>query len=195
MPELLPPVVDPDRFAATPQPHLSGVDGLTLRPWAEADAPIVYRAFQDAAISRWHVRTAESVGQVRRWIERWRTAWSAGNGQWAVTVDDEVAGRIGLRRSDLGEGHTELAYWTLPAWRGHEIAPRAAHILTRWAFEDIGFDRIQLTHSVHNAPSCRVAAKCGFVLEGTLRGAGRHRDGYHDMHLHARLRTDRPGLR
>ncbi|WP_316574907.1 GNAT family N-acetyltransferase [Nocardia canadensis] len=195
MPELLPPVVDADRFTATPQPTLPGIDGLILRPWTAADAPVVYRAFQDPAISRWHVRSAESVGQVREWIERWRGTWSTGNGQWAVTVDGEVAGRIGLRRTDLGEGHTELAYWTLPARRGRAVAPRAARVLTRWAFHDIGFDRIQLTHSVHNAPSCRVAAKCGFVLEGTLRGAGRHRDGCHDMHLHARLRTDRPGGR
>ncbi|MFI7524004.1 GNAT family N-acetyltransferase [Nocardia salmonicida] len=78
----------------------------------------------------------------------------------------------------------------MPAWRGHGLASRAAHLLTRWAFDDIGFHRIELTHSVHNTPSCRVAAKCGFTLEGTLRDAGRHRDGRHDVHLHARLRTD-----
>ncbi|MFC8381206.1 GNAT family N-acetyltransferase [Nocardia sp. NPDC057272] len=102
----------------------------------------------------------------------------------------EVAGRIGFRQSDLTEVVTELAYWTLPARRGHSIAPGAANMLTRWAFHDVGFDRIELTHSVHNLPSCRVAAKCGFPFEGTLRGAGRHSDGRHDMHLYARLRTD-----
>ncbi|MGW6619709.1 GNAT family N-acetyltransferase [Nocardia sp. NPDC055002] len=137
-----------------------------------------------------NVRTAESIEQVRQWIRQWRSAWSSGNGQWAVTSNGEVAGRIGFRQSDLTEGVTELAYWTLPARRGHSIAPRAANMLTRWAFHDVGFDRIELTHSVHNLPSCRVAAKCGFLFEGTLRGAGRHSDGRHDMHLHARLRTD-----
>jgi len=189
MPELMSPVIAPDRFAAA-QPILTGADGLVLRPWSEADAPAVYEAFQDPAIRRWHVRTAESVEQVRQWIPRWRSAWSIGEGQWAVTTSGELAGRIGLRHTDLAEGVTELAYWTMPAWRGCAVTPRAAHILTRWAFDDIGFDRIELTHSVHNEPSCRVAAKCGYLLEGTLRGAGRHSDGRHDMHLHARLRTD-----
>ncbi|MBC7305212.1 MAG: GNAT family N-acetyltransferase [Nocardia sp.] len=190
MPELMPTVVDPDRFATTRQPTLTAADDLTLRPWTTADAPAVYEAFQDPAIRRWHVRTAESVEQVQQWIQAWQTAWSAGNGQWTVISGGEIAGRIGLRRSDLTEGVTELAYWTTPASRGQGIAPRAARILTRWAFDDIGFDRIELAHSVHNPQSCRVAEKCGYALEGTLRGAGRHADGRHDMHLHARLRID-----
>ncbi|MFD3430269.1 GNAT family N-acetyltransferase [Nocardia fluminea] len=189
MPELMSAVVDSATFA-TNQPTLAADDGLTLRPWIDADAPSIYEAFQDPAIRHWHVRTAESIEQVHRWIVRWRSAWSSGNGQWAVTSDGKVAGRIGLRQSDLTEGVTALAYWPLPAWRGHSIAPRAANMVTRWAFHDVGFDRIELTHSVHNLPSCRVAAKCGFPFEGTLRGAGRHSDGRHDMHLHARLRTD-----
>ncbi|MEV6360569.1 GNAT family N-acetyltransferase [Nocardia asteroides] len=189
MPELMSTVVDPDTFAAD-QPTLTTPDGLTLRPWNDDDAPAVFKAFQDPAIRQWHVRTAESIDEVRQWILSWRSAWSTGNGQWTVTNDGEVTGRIGLRQSDLSEGVTELAYWTLPAWRGHAIAPRAANTLIRWAFDDIGFDRIELTHSVRNPASCRVAAKCRFPLEGTLRGAGRHHDGRHDMHLHARLRTD-----
>jgi RimJ/RimL family protein N-acetyltransferase len=189
MPELMSTVVHPDIFTAD-QPALGGGGGLALRPWTDADAPTVFAAFQDPAIRRWHVRTAESVDHVRQWILAWRSAWSVGNGQWAVTSDGEVTGRIGLRRSDLAEGVTELAYWTLPAWRGQSLAPRAVHTLIRWTFDEIGFDRIELTHSVRNSASCRVAAKCGFPLEGTLRSAGRHHDGRHDMHLHARLRTD-----
>ncbi|TCJ96968.1 GNAT family N-acetyltransferase [Nocardia alba] len=189
MPELMSAVIHSDAFA-TDQPTLTAHDDLALRPWTDADAATVYAAFQDPDIRHWHVRTAESVEQVRQWIVRWRSAWACGNGQWAVTSNGEIAGRIGLRQSDLTEGVTELAYWTLPARRGHSIAPRAANIVTRWAFHDIGFDRIELTHSVHNAPSCRVAEKSGFRFEGTLRQAGRHSDGRHDMHLHARLRTD-----
>lgn len=188
MPELMPGVVDPAQFTAA-QPVLTD-GGLELRPWSDADAPAVFEAFQDTEIRRWHVRTADSIEQVRQWIPRWRSAWSTGNGQWAVTLDTQMAGRIGLRRSDLAEGVTELAYWTMPARRGQAVAPRAARLLTRWAFDEIGFERIELTHSVFNEPSCRVAAKCGFPLEGTLRGAGRHHDGRHDIHMHARLRTD-----
>src|SRR5690606_17307581 len=138
----------PATFTA-PQPILADTD-FQLRPWADADAPAVFEAFQDNAIRRWHVRTAESVDQVRQWLPRWRSAWSTGHGQWAVTCGGELAGRIGLRHTDLAEGVTELAYWTMPAWRGRAVAPRAAHLLIHWAFHDVGFDRLELTHSVLN---------------------------------------------
>ncbi|MBT2467364.1 GNAT family N-acetyltransferase [Streptomyces sp. ISL-66] len=50
--------------------------------------------------------------------------------------------------------------------------------------------RIARYHSAANPASCRVATKAGYPLEGTMRGALLHVDGWHDEHLHARLRTD-----
>ena len=44
----------------------------------------------------------------------------------------------------------------------------------------------------HSQPVLRVAAKAGFTAEGTLRSALLHADGWHDMHLHARVLGD-PG--
>jgi [ribosomal protein S5]-alanine N-acetyltransferase len=40
---------------------------------------------------------------------------------------------------------------------------------------------------VANQASCRVGAKAGYELEGIMRGALLHADGWHDMHLHARV--------
>ena len=54
-----------------------------------------------------------------------------------------------------------------------------------WA--GLGLHRLELRHSVGNVSSCRVATKTGFALEGTLRRQLMHADGWHDMHLHARL--------
>jgi RimJ/RimL family protein N-acetyltransferase len=55
----------------------------------------------------------------------------------------------------------------------------------------LGLHRLELLHSVHNHASCHVAANAGFAIEGTLKGALEHPDGWHDMHLHARL-TSKP---
>ena len=63
--------------------------------------------------------------------------------------------------------------------------------VTQWSFAQRGLVRIQLEHAVPNIGSCRVAARAGFVLEGTLRSASRDGLGArHDDHVHGRLATD-----
>jgi [ribosomal protein S5]-alanine N-acetyltransferase len=92
------------------------------------------------------------------------------------------------RYGPLGQG--EVAYWIMPIRRGQNMASRAVEALTKWAFDEVGFHRLELTHSVSNPPSCRVAIKSGFGLEGVKRGAGLHLDGWHDLHLHARVNSN-----
>jgi RimJ/RimL family protein N-acetyltransferase len=41
--------------------------------------------------------------------------------------------------------------------------------VTEWAFaQPPGFERLELVHQVDNVASCRVAEKCGYVLDRTL---------------------------
>lgn len=81
-------------------------------------------------------------------------------------------------------------YWVLPAARGHGVAAHASNQLAYWALNDLGLHRLELRHCTANAGSCRVADKTRFRLEGTLRSALLHPDGWHDMHQHARVRDD-----
>ena len=98
----------------------------------------------------------------------------------------------GQQRRVIGEYLAE-GFWRsthLQSVRRAGVASRAVDALTQWAFDDVGFHRLELTHSVHNLPSCRVAIKTGFDFEGVKRRAGLHLDGWHDMHLHARINDD-----
>lgn len=195
MPYLIGPVLAPGTLAGAPQPTLLSGDGLLLRPWRAADAPAVFAAFQDPAQQRWHARTADSVDEVRDWFGTWAEGWSEETAaQWAVTGEEsgELLGRVALREIRLDEGTAEVAYWTVAAARGRGVAVRATTTLTRWAFDDVGFHRLELAHAVENDASCRVAHKAGFAPEGTKRSAVLHGDGWHDMHLHARVSGD-PG--
>jgi ribosomal-protein-alanine N-acetyltransferase len=62
--------------------------------------------------------------------------------------------------------------------------------LSAWAFDVIGFNRLGIQHSTSNSASCRVAERAGFRAQGTLRQAIKHAGGWHDWHVHGRLRTD-----
>ncbi|GHC78652.1 GNAT family N-acetyltransferase [Streptomyces flavofungini] len=193
MPYKIPNVVEHGTFAGQEQPTLPADGGLRLRPWALTDAPAVYEAFQDPALQRWHARVADSEDEAREWIGGWIADWTEERtATWAVvdTATDEVAGRVALREVTFADGQAELAYWTLPRARGRGVAPRAVTALSAWALDVVGLHRLELTHATANEASCRVALKTGFAVEGTMRSAVLHEDGWHDMHLHARIRGD-----
>lgn len=187
MPDLIEPVLAPGRMRAAPQPTLRA-QGLTLRPWEAGDAHAVHEAYQDPAIRRWHVRSlvdlAEAEELIRSWAGRWQQEAGA---DWAIIDGGLVVGRVGLKRLYPWDGLAELAYWVSPSARGRRTATRAVSAVSRWALDVFGFHRLELIHSTANHASCRVADRAGFALEGTMRGRSQHADGWHDMHLHARL--------
>lgn len=192
MPTLTPVAVPAGTLARTVQPTISADGGLVLRPWTAADAGALVGLYADPAIEYWHsftIGTADEAGEV---IGRWREGWLAeSSAHWAVTTSGgAVVGRVGLLSMSLRWGTGECLYSTAPAVRGQGVAVRAVKALSQWSF-GIGLHRIELRHSLKNPASCRVAAKAGFAAEGTARGAERHADGWHDMHLHARIAADR----
>jgi ribosomal-protein-alanine N-acetyltransferase len=193
MPELVAPAVPAGRIRERDQPVLRAAGELMLRPWRPADAEQAIQAYADPAIQRWHLHTLATIEEAQAWIARWQQRWQAEtDGCWAVTDGDtdKVLGRVALREISLAGGRAQCTYWVVPAARGRGVATQATAALARWALEDLGLHRLELLHSVANPPSCRVAGKAGFALEGTLRRALLHADGWHDLHLHARLQGD-----
>ncbi|MFF5084816.1 GNAT family N-acetyltransferase [Actinoplanes sp. NPDC000266] len=183
------PAIAAGSLGANPQPTLTAEGGLILRPWKPADVEAFLGAYRDPAIQRWHTYRPDSAQDVLEWFTQYEQDWKReSGGHWAVTsAGGEVLGRLAMRRWNFSDGNGGCAYWVLPQARGAGVAPRALTALTSWAF-GVGFHRLELSHSTHNMPSCRVAEKAGYVHEGTRRSSAIHEDGRHDMHLHARIR-------
>ncbi|AVT32199.1 GNAT family N-acetyltransferase [Plantactinospora sp. BC1] len=196
MPLLVPPALPADSLRAMRQPRLTADGGLTLRPWRADDAATVRAAFDCPEIQRWHLRRMDSDAEARDWTAQWPARWAAeSDASWAVVEGsaDRPVGQVGLRNVSLVEATAELSYWVLPGARGGGVAGRAVSALTRWSFDVLGLNRLVLLHSMANLASCRVAGKAGYRTEGTLRRAMLHLDGWHDVHLHARLRDEGDG--
>jgi len=192
MPDLVAPALSVDVLSRMDQPSLPA-GGLLLRPWQPRDAKVVIRAFAEADIQRWHMRRIDTDAEAAEWIESWVRRWQANtDASWAVTrpTDDAVLGCASLRNLLPFAATAQVSYWVLPTARGAAAATRATGAVTRWAFESLRLHRVYLTHSVSNFPSCRVAARAAFALQGTLRGYMMHADGWHDVHVHAWLATD-----
>jgi RimJ/RimL family protein N-acetyltransferase len=193
VPRLIAPAMASGLFSGSDHPELSVGQGVVLRPWRLDDAAAVMEAFADPDIQCWHVRRADSLEEAAEWITARQRGWAAETElSWAVAEEQTGAllGRMTLGKVDLDGGSAGLAYWMVPAARGRGLCTQAAQVLCRWAFDDAGFHRIGLEHSTANQASCRVAVKAGFLAEGIRRGSALHADGWHDMHVHARLDTD-----
>ncbi|MFS4094480.1 GNAT family N-acetyltransferase [Streptomyces sp. AF1A] len=188
----IPDAVPAGRMADGGQPVLGLPGGPELRPWSPDDADALLAAGQDRAIRQWNLFTVADRAEAERRIARMHERWRAETGAvWAIARPGGAPlGLIGLNDVDLAGGGAEIVYWLLPAARGAGLAVTATRRLARWALHDLGLHRLRLCHSTANPASCRVAERAGFTFEGTMRGALRHADGWHDQHLHARLASD-----
>ena len=70
--------------------------------------------------------------------------------------------------------------WTATPDAALEVAVREPSLVSRYAFETLGYRRYEWKCNSHNAPSQRAALRYGFVFEGVMRAhmiaKGRNRD-------------------
>ena len=80
----------------------------------------------------------------------------------------------------LRAGH--IGYWIDQDFANRGFTTQAVEILTRFGFDQLGLHRIEINIRPENAPSCRVAEKAGYLLEGA-RPRYLHIDGQWRDHI------------
>jgi RimJ/RimL family protein N-acetyltransferase len=108
-----------------------------------------------------------------------------------VTPDGEVAGHVEFFRPVSYWDAFELSYQLYDdrhAGRGY--VTEAVQLLVDYLFATKREHRIHLVIVPGNDASRRIAEKCGFVLEGTVRGAFFNGGRNHDVLLYGLLRSD-----
>ena len=78
--------------------------------------------------------------------------------------------------------------------RGKGFGTEALRIFSAYIFGLKPVARLQLTAMVENQPSRRIAEKCGFTMEGTLRKATFLRGRHWDLVLYSLLREECPSI-
>jgi RimJ/RimL family protein N-acetyltransferase len=167
-------------------------DGIvTLRPFAEGDAPAVARACADPETQRFipGMPSPYTEADARAYIGLTREWEAAGTNVPRAIVEaasGELLGSIDVR---LGETGT-IGYWMGPWARRRGHATRALALLSRWAVTEAGVERLELTTHPDNIASQRVAEKAGFAREGILRGYIRFAEGRRDSVMFSLLPGD-----
>ena len=128
--------------------------------------------------------------------ERWIALATGANPEshFALTIDDEVVGGIGLRLDDperkgVFRHSAELGYWLGEPFWGRGIMTEAVSGFVEWAFPALDLVRIHAGVFARNPASARVLAKAGFECEGRLRAQYFKKGELLDGLLYARVRV------
>jgi ribosomal-protein-alanine N-acetyltransferase len=118
--------------------------------------------------------------------------WQREEGMLLIVGEDgSVAGHI--------EFYVPIAYWDAyelsyllfdESYAGRGYVTEAVQLLVDYLFGAKKRHRIQLVIVTENAASRRIAEKCGFVLEGTARGAFFNDGRNQDVVVYSLLRDD-----
>ena len=162
-----------------PDPPLGDAEFI-LRPSAERDVASIRAVYSEPDIRYWMGWDGELPDDVeaRANIGRAADAWR--NGTWAVfrivdAATGEVVGGVNLRFGDFELA--EVSYCLRASVRGRGLATRAVRLVSRWAFDELGIERIELRTHPENEASCRVAERAGFRREGIERASRAWPDG------------------
>lgn len=150
-------------------------EGLLVRRPREADANAILTACRDPEIPRFTRVpadiTLDDIHQFRESGARDAADGSAFHGLVIDQDDGRLLGACGLVDVDWQDLVAEIGYWTAAPERGTGVATRATRALCRYAFDELGLERLELAASAMNLGSNAVARRLGFTLEGTRRRA------------------------
>lgn len=145
------------------------------------DAPALRAIRSEEDIRRrmgWDGEPLPDEAESLRNIERALASWDEGT--WAVfrIVDartDEIVGGANLEFRD--HEAAEVSYFLRASARGSGRATRAVRLVARWAFDELGVQRLELRTHLDNEASIRLAERAGFTREGVERASRASPDG------------------
>ena len=170
---------------------------LLIRTYREGDAGALYEAAREsiAEVSPWLPWCHEnySIEESREFITS-RELASQGGEWYSFGIfeqgGDRFLGGVGINFINRVHRMANLGYWVRTSAAGRGIATKATRRVARFAFEQLGLQRIEIVAAVGNLPSQRVAEKAGAVREGVLRNRLLIRSESQDAVMFSLVRED-----
>ena len=109
---------------------------------------------------------------------------------WAIEVDGEAAGGIGIeQKTDVERISAEIGYWLGESCWNRGVVTEALQAVTAEVFRRFDVMRLYALPFADNPGSIRVLEKAGYVREGHLRRSAIKDGKVRDQLLYATYRT------
>ena len=83
--------------------------------------------------------------------------------------ENRIIGFIDLKNIDWDIPKTQIGFYIDEAYEGKGIVSKAISKIIEYCFDDKGFEKLFMRIHPDNLAAKKVAEKCGFELEGTIR--------------------------
>jgi RimJ/RimL family protein N-acetyltransferase len=170
---------------------------ILLRPPIDDDVPAVYAAVCESAeqLRQWMAWCTPEYGREHSeaYIRSQPEAWREGREYSFLIFDRQtgaVLGTCGLNRMDWLNLLANLGYWVRSSAAGGGVASAATQLVLRFAFEQLGLQRIEIVAAVGNQASQRVAEKVGGQREARARNRCRTRGVQQDAFIYSLIPSD-----
>ncbi len=168
-------------------------DRVQLRGIERADLPTFVRWMNDPAIRGLIARSSPlSMAEEERWFDA--LLKSTTDVVFAIQTGSpaRMIGSCGLHKIDWKNRNCAVGIVIgADADRGHGLGTDAMACLLRHAFDDLGLYRVELEVFPDNAAALASYTRCGFVVEGTRRGAIFKKGAFKDLVLMSVLASAR----
>lgn len=170
---------------------------LILRRFELPDAESVYRNWAgDEQVQNDYgepvYKTLEStIELLKRYIASYDNAEAYRFGIFLKCEPDNCIGQIAFFIVGSKNEFCEIEYCIGRKYQNQGYITEAVKVITAYGFDEVGFNRIQVSCRHVNIPSKRVIEKCGFTYEGTLRQYFNHLGEFHDRLYYSMLKEER----
>ena len=168
-------------------------DRVVLRPLRPDDVEPLWRARLDPVTWAQTTEAPLAPETLEEAQARYAAPATGGNAQFAVDVQEVLAGRAGLFGVDDLARHGEVGLTLLPEHRGKGLGQDVLRVLLGYAFRSRNLRRAHLQSIASNERALAAYRAVGFVEEGRLREHAWVEGAYEDIVLMAVLRDDWPG--
>lgn len=158
---------------------------VRLEPLTAGHLAALEEVAYDEHIWRYMMARVRTRDDLRGWIEAALRAQEGGSVlPWVTILKNEgrVVGSTRFLDLDLANKTVEIGHtWISPGYQGAGVNPEAKLLQLRYAFEELGLNRVALKTHHENLQSQAAMRKMGAVEEGTFRnhyvmpdGSARH---------------------